>query len=64
MPSKAHSVKVAYDIDPAVKHKLATMRADLRLRGIAATETGILEILVTEAKLETLARLYRRYEVT
>lgn len=61
MPSKSGSVKTAYDFDPKVKHKLAMLKADLRLRGIAASETGIVEVLVSEAKLESLARLYRRY---
>ena len=53
--------KVAYDIDSEIKFKLATLKAELRRRGIAATETGILEVLVSEAKSETLARSYKRY---
>jgi hypothetical protein len=61
MASKPNTIKTAYDFDPAIKHRLATLKADLRLKGIAATETGILELLVSEAKLESLARLYRRY---
>lgn len=61
MASKAESVKVGFDFDPEVKYRLATLKAELRRRDIAATETGILEVLVTEAKLETLARLYKRY---
>jgi hypothetical protein len=64
MASKSGSVKTAYDFDPRVKHKLAMLKADLRLKGIAASETGIIELLVTEAKLESLARLYRRYPGT
>jgi hypothetical protein len=61
MASKSGSVKVAFDFDPRIKHKLALLKADLRLRGIAATETGILEVLITQAKLDGLARSYRRY---
>ena len=57
MGSKPNSVKVAYDFDAEVKYRLATLKADLRRRGVAATETNILEALVTEAKFETLARL-------
>jgi hypothetical protein len=60
MTSKSRTVKVAYDLDAAVKHKLAMLKADLRLKGIAASETGIIELLVIEAKLEPLSRLYRR----
>ena len=61
MTSKPNSVKVAYDFDPEVKHRLATLKADLRRRGIAATETNILEALVTEVKLVALARLVKRH---
>lgn len=61
MASKSNSVKVAFDFDPKLKHRLAMLKADLRLRGIPATETGVLEVLVGEAKLEGLARAYRRY---
>jgi hypothetical protein len=61
MASKPNSVKVAFDFDPKLKHRLSMLKADLRLRGIAATETGILEVLVSEVKAESLARAYRRY---
>jgi len=61
MASKGGSVKVAFDFDPDVKHTLALLKADLRLRGIKATETGILEVLVGNARLDSLARAYRKY---
>ncbi len=61
MPSKRDSVKVAFDFDPEVKYKLTILKAELRRKGIAATETGILEALVSEVKLDSLARAYRRY---
>jgi hypothetical protein len=58
--SKPNTVKTAYDFAPEVKHKLSTLKADLRLKGIPATETGIISVLVEGAKLESLTRLYRR----
>jgi hypothetical protein len=61
MASKSGSVKVAFDFDPEVKFQLATFKAELRRRGIAATETGILAVLLSEAKLDALARAYKRY---
>lgn len=61
MASKEGTVKVAFDFDPEVKFKLATFKAELRRRGIAASETGILEVLVGNATLEGLARAYKRY---
>ncbi|HEY1978218.1 MAG TPA: hypothetical protein VGG89_16820 [Candidatus Baltobacteraceae bacterium] len=54
------TVKVAYDFDTEVKFKLASLKAELRRRGIAATETCILEALVREAKVDAVARAYRR----
>jgi len=61
MANKPMTVKVSYDLDTEVKRKLAIFKAELRAKGIAATETGILEVLVTDAKVETLARSYRRW---
>ncbi len=61
MASKKNTVKVAYDLAPEAKHTLAVLKADLRLKGIAATETGILEVLIGLADVRRLAAEYRRY---
>ena len=61
MASKKDSVKVAYDFNPDTKYDLTVLKAELRHRGIAATETGILEVLVAYADLERLARSYKEY---
>lgn len=62
MPSKKGSVKASYDFTPEAKHKLSTLRADLRYAGVKATETGILEVLIAGAKPDgALERAYRRY---
>lgn len=61
MPSKKGSVKVAYDFSPEAKYNLTTLKAELRFKGIPATETGILEVLLNEADAETLVRPYREY---
>lgn len=60
MPNKG-TVKVAYDLDLRAKHRLSVLKADLRLKGIAATETGILEVLIEAADPSRLATLYRKY---
>ena len=55
------TVKVAYDLDPRAKHKLSVLKADLRLKGIPATETRILEVLIEAADPSRLATLYRKH---
>ena len=55
------TVKVAYDLSIEAKHKLATLKADLRLKGIPATETGVLEVLLDRAEVRTLASQYKRF---
>jgi hypothetical protein len=61
MASKKGSVKVAYDFTREAKYNLAQLKAELRFRDIPATETGILEVLVNGASIESLARAYKRY---
>jgi hypothetical protein len=62
MPSKKGSVKVAYDFTPEAKYNLARLKAELRYKGIPATETGILEVLLNDAEAnDHLIRAYRRY---
>ena len=59
MPSKARSVKVGFDFNPDSEFKLGTHKAELRHRGLPATETGILELLIARAKPDALARAWR-----
>lgn len=61
MASKKGSVKVAYDFSPDTKYDLTMLKAELRHKGIPATETGILEVLVANVNLDALARAYRKY---
>jgi hypothetical protein len=61
MPSKPNSAKISLDLDPHLKHKLGVLKADLRLQGLPATETLIIELLLSEAKTSTIARLLRRH---
>jgi hypothetical protein len=62
MPSKKGSVKATYDFTPEAKFNLARLKAELRYRGIPATETGILEVLLNDAEPDDrLIRAYRRY---
>lgn len=42
-------VKATFELDPQVKLKLATMKAELRAKGIPATEAAIVEALIDEA---------------
>lgn len=58
--SKKGSVKVAYDLRPDVKHRLSVLKADLRLRGLPATETGIIEVLIETASQDGLYRALRK----
>jgi hypothetical protein len=60
MPSKKRSVKVGFDFNPDSKFKLATLKAELRHRGVPATETGILELLIARAKPDAIARAWRK----
>lgn len=52
---------MAYDFTREAKYNLAQLKAELRFRDIPATETGILEVLVNGASIESLARAYKRY---
>ena len=55
-------MKVAYDFSPEAKFNLTRLKAELRYKGVAATETGILEVLLNDAKADDhLIRAYRRY---
>lgn len=60
--SRKGSVKVSYDFTPEAKYNLSQLKAELRYKGVPATETGILEVLVNEAEADDhLVRAYRRY---
>lgn len=62
MPSKKGTIKATYDFTPEAKFNLARLKAELRYRGIPATETGILEVLLNGAEADDrLMRAYRRY---
>jgi hypothetical protein len=58
--AKPTNVKVAYNMSATAKHKLATLKADLRLKGLPATEIGILELLIEGADENRLAAAYRK----
>lgn len=59
MATKKKSVKVGFDFTLDAKFQLASLKAELRHRGVPATETGILELLIARAKPDTLARAWR-----
>lgn len=59
MPSQKKTVKVGFDFTLDAKFQLASLKAELRHRGVPATETGILELLVARAKPDALARAWR-----
>jgi hypothetical protein len=62
MPSKKGTVKVSYDFSREAKFNVARLKAELRYKGVAATETGILEVLLNEAECDDhLIRAYRQY---
>jgi len=62
MASKKGSVKASYDFTREAKYNLTQLKAELRYRGVPATETGILEVLLNEAEADDhLVRAYRRY---
>jgi hypothetical protein len=62
MASKKGTVKVAYDFSHEAKYNLTRLKAELRYKGIPATETGLLEVLVADAEPDDrLIRAYRRY---
>jgi hypothetical protein len=62
MPSKKGSVKATFDFSPEARYNLTRLKAELRYKGIPATETGILEVLLNEAEADDrLVRDYRRY---
>ena len=58
--AKPTKVKVAYDMSALAKHKLATLKANLRLKGYTATEIGILELLIEGADENRVATAYRK----
>lgn len=62
MPSKKGSVKATFDFSPEAKYNLARLKAELRYKGLPATETGILEVLLNDAEADDrMIRAYRRY---
>ncbi len=61
MPSKKGSAKVSLDLSPEARYNLMLLREELRFKGIPATATGVVEVLVNEANVESLARAYRRF---
>jgi hypothetical protein len=62
VPSKKGSVKASYDFTPEAKFNLARLKAELRYKGVPATETGILEVLLNGAEADDrFIRAYRRY---
>ena len=42
------------------KHKLSTLKADLRLRGMSVTESEIVDILVGATSADALARSLKK----
>lgn len=42
------------------KHKLSTLKADLRLRGLSVTESEIVDGLVTATSTDALARMFKK----
>ena len=60
MAKRSATVKVAYDLNIEAKHKLMLLKADLRLAGVSATETGILELLIAQTDVKRLLTAYRR----
>lgn len=51
--------RVTYDLTPEAKHKLASMKNDLRLQGYRVTERAIILALISAANLETIVRLLK-----
>ncbi len=54
-----HLMKSTYDIAAAAKRKLSVLKADLRAAGLPATESTILEYLIDDADVKTLARRFK-----
>lgn len=52
-------IKSTFELSAEAKHRLATLKADLRMRGIPATEAAIVEALILAAKDETVRKLLR-----
>jgi len=50
------SARATFDLTPEAKHKLATMKNDLRLIGLRATERSIILALIGSANLEQVAK--------
>ena len=62
MPSKKGSVKATFDLSPEARYNLTRLKAELRYKGVPATETGILEVLLNDADADDrMIRAYRRY---
>jgi hypothetical protein len=42
------------------KHKLSTLKADLRLRGVAVTESEVVDTLIGMTSTDSLARILKK----
>jgi hypothetical protein len=49
--------RATFDLSSTAKYKLATMKNDLRLAGLKATEKGIVEMLILNADIKLIRRL-------
>lgn len=52
-------VKATFELDPQVKLKLAMMKAELRAKGVPATEAAIVEALIDSANPSAVSRLVK-----
>jgi hypothetical protein len=65
MATSAGKVKATFELTPAAKHRLATLKADVRLRlgptvkPGAVSEASIVEALIQAADVERLAQAHR-----
>jgi hypothetical protein len=62
--AKPHSVntdraKTSISLTPQAKYKLATLKAELRLKGLSVSESDVMEALIVNADAGTLARLLK-----
>jgi hypothetical protein len=51
--------KTSVSLLPQVKYKLATLKAELRLKGLSVSESDVMEALIVDADAGTLARLLK-----
>ena len=53
--------KTSYDFDAEAKHRLESLKSDLRREGYSASETAILEVLIRGAKVAELKKHFERH---